>query len=214
MASLSDFEAEMNYLYENGYRIISIQEFERWYDREIEFPKKTAVITFDDGDYELYYLVYPILRKYGFSATSFLVGAFTPETTNELTDNTKNYVGKDIINLIRNEYPDLQFQSHTYDLHYKTEKGQYAVDIMRPDELDNDFKQNKIFGFEYIAYPYGQHNDNLINVAKANGMKMGFAFRKYVCATRNDDRYAIPRVKINGQITYSEFVSKMNSFLK
>ena len=34
---------------------------------EIEFYRKTIMITFDDGQYEDYYLVYPIIKRYTFN---------------------------------------------------------------------------------------------------------------------------------------------------
>ena len=213
VASVSDFKKEMKYLYDNQYEVISLQDFERWYDGEIELPKKTVVLTFDDGDYEIYYLVYPILKEYGFRATSFIIGSKTEEITAEYVDDgSKHFIGKDLISLVREEYPELQFQSHSYDLHYKTSDGKCAAGSKDYDELDLDFMQNSSFKFTYIAYPYGYYNNDLTEAAKANGIKMGFAM-KYACATRNADRYSIPRVTINGQISYNQYVALLQAFI-
>ena len=216
VASVSDLKKEMKYLYDNQYETISLQDFERWYDGEIEVPKKTVVLTFDDGDYEIYYLIYPVLKEYGFQATFFIIGSKTEEKTYEYIDNrSKHYIGKDLINTIQAECPKLQFQSHSYDLHYKTSDGKCAASIQDYDKLDLDFKQNIPFDFTYIAYPYGYYNNDLIQAAKANGMGMGFAAAYHVntCATRNDNRYAIPRVAINGQISFDQYVNLLQNFL-
>ena len=72
------------------------------------------------------------------------------------------------------------------------------------EEIDHDFKSNSKFGFDYIAYPYGVCTDDFIKAAKDNGIKMGFKFGTDTYATRNSNRYQIPRVKIHGQMTYDK----------
>lgn len=45
----------MKYLYINGYKTISSEEFYHWYYGEIDYYGKTLMITIDDGYYEDYY---------------------------------------------------------------------------------------------------------------------------------------------------------------
>jgi len=54
----------MEYIHKKGYKTINTEELYKWYKGEIEFNKKTLLITIDDGSYEDYYLVYPIIKKY------------------------------------------------------------------------------------------------------------------------------------------------------
>ncbi len=215
VAKVSDFEKQMKYLYDNDYKTLSIDEFRNWYDGNIEYPKKTVLITFDDGDYEIYYLVLPILKKYNFKATSFIVGSRTKLTTFPFINTYESkYLGLDKIKEVGRNYPNLEFQSHSYNLHYRSPSNmpiEYSKDYY---DLTSDFINNMKFGFKYIAYPYGAYTKEIILAAKNSNIEMGFTFDKYVCATRNSPRYVIPRIKINGQITYSEFVNKMENYLK
>lgn len=215
VAAVSDFEKQMKYLKDNDYKTISVDEFKNWYDGNIEYPKKTILITFDDGDYEQYYLVLPILKKYNFKATSFIVGSRTKLTTFNFINNQKsNYIGLDKINEIGKKYPNFEFQSHSYDLHYRN-AGKMPIEYFKDYyDLTSDFIKNKKFGFRYIAYPYGAYTKEMILAAKNNNIEMGFAFDKYVCAKRTSPRYVIPRIKINGQIKYEDYVKKLKSFLK
>ena len=41
------------------------------------------MITFDDGQYEDYYLVYPIIKRYNMKSISFLIGNNIANITNE-----------------------------------------------------------------------------------------------------------------------------------
>ena len=64
VGSINVFEEMMEYIHQKGYNTINTEELYKWYIGEIEFNKKTLLITFDDGFYEDYYLVYPIIKKY------------------------------------------------------------------------------------------------------------------------------------------------------
>ena len=217
-ASISDFEKQMKYLHDNKYRTISVTEFENWYNGKIELPKKTAMITFDDGDYEIYYLVLPVLKKYNIKATDFIIGSFTNNFTMKLQDEGRYRIGRDLINKVAYEYPNLKFESHTYNLHYRDINMKPIAYSKTYDEFMDDFASNKNmnFNFNYIAYPFGVATFDFLKAAEDSGMRLGFEFgaKGYRCATRSDGKYTIPRVKINGQITYNQYVKKMKSFLK
>lgn len=74
VGSIEVFSQMMKWLYTNHYNTISTKEFYKWYKGEVEYNPRTIFITFDDGYYDEYYLAYPILKKYNFKATSFLIG--------------------------------------------------------------------------------------------------------------------------------------------
>ena len=214
IASIDDFEAQLKYLHDNKYNVISLEEFEKWYDEKIELPSKTVVITFDDGDYGQYYLAYRVIKKYKMKVTSFVICSYVKDSTELFNDKRTKSVGKDVIASIGKDYPDMEFQSHSYNLHYKSIDQKPIILSKTYQELDQDFKESKKFGFNYMAYPYGIFTQHAIKAAEANNMRMVFIFGTDTFATRNDSRYEIPRVKINGQITYNEFVNKMESYLE
>lgn len=202
--SVNDFEKMMRYLYVNNYKTISAQEFYEWYIGKREYDKKTIMITFDDGVYDEYYYAYPIIKKYNFKATSFLIGSNIKDKTESYDKDKYSYYGLDVINTIRDEYPNFDFQSHSYNMHYATDDGKYRIESMNINELEEDFALNKKFGFKFMAYPFGYYNENAIKAAKDQGYIMAFAFAPYGYATRNSNQYAIPRIKINGQATIEE----------
>jgi peptidoglycan/xylan/chitin deacetylase (PgdA/CDA1 family) len=69
------FEDQMRALSEAGYRVVSLAHLVNGGDRfEICPPRRQLVVlTFDDGLRDQFVNAYPILRRYGFSATFFLV---------------------------------------------------------------------------------------------------------------------------------------------
>ena len=186
----------MKYLYINGYKTIGIKEFYNWYYGKIEYYGKILMITFDDGKYEDYYLVYPILKKYHFKAVSFIVGSRISNITKKYHKFEINFIGLDVINKIRKEYPFFEFQSHSYNMHVKFNKTA-KIYLMSEKEFDEDFRSNKKYKFSVFAYPYGYHNEKIKYFLKKYNYLFAFTFGKSGYATRNNKRFLIPRIKIN-----------------
>jgi peptidoglycan/xylan/chitin deacetylase (PgdA/CDA1 family) len=73
--SPENFEIQIKYLAEAGYRSLHLPEFfsylESW-----NIPEKLVLITFDDGYVDNYLFAYPILKKYNMKATIFPITAF------------------------------------------------------------------------------------------------------------------------------------------
>lgn len=216
VASVLDFQKQMEYLYSQGYKTISLNEFYNWYMKKQEFPRKTVVLTFDDGDYELYYLVLPILKKYGFKGAAFVIGSYVKESTEVYNDSAvEYYIGKDLINKTEIDYPNMEFQSHSWDLHFRDIVGNPIAFSMPFEKISEDFqKEKKAFDCEYIAYPFGACPAAMRKAFHESGMKMAFGFGKYRPATRNDSIDDIYRVKVNGQITLEGFKQILEKALK
>lgn len=199
----TDFETQMKWLHDNGYTTLSLDEFYDWYTGKIELPKKVVVITFDDGCKNVTDYALPILKKYNMKATMFVIGAHVkeyPYTLDKLT-----YVSTRTIAKVEKEYPNFQFESHTYDLHYFDENTDTAAifDSNVTDILHDFQKMDKNVSseFKYIAYPYGYYTASLIQSAQKCNYKLGFTYNDQVKATRDDNAFLIPRIGIRGDET-------------
>jgi hypothetical protein len=62
----------MRLLSEAGYRTLSLAEMVGHLRRREPFPNKFLAITFDDGYQSVYHHAFPVLHRYGFSATVFM----------------------------------------------------------------------------------------------------------------------------------------------
>lgn len=201
VASAEIFELQMKYLYDNGYNTISMDEFYLWYRGDIELPKKTIMITFDDGDLEDYYIVLPILKKYNLKATSFIVGKRTEGQDSEYEPNKRKFITKELISRTKVEYSNLQYESHTYDMHTVDSNQKMRLYNYTKEQMKNDFEKNNEFGFKYMAYPYGHYNQTIVDVLKEENYKLAFTFPvfgKEEYATRKSLQYSIPRIEISG----------------
>lgn len=67
------FEQQMRYLHDHNYKSISLKDAVNYWRKGQAHPPKLFVLTFDDGYQDFYTTVFPILDKYKFKATVFLV---------------------------------------------------------------------------------------------------------------------------------------------
>ena len=56
----------MEYLAQNGYHVLPLARLEDFLAGKTPLPRKSVVITIDDGYRSTYEIAYPILKKYGF----------------------------------------------------------------------------------------------------------------------------------------------------
>lgn len=67
------FAEQMRWLYENGYTAITLTQLTDVIRRGGDLPARPVVITFDDGDADVYQNAFPIMRQYGFVGVFYLV---------------------------------------------------------------------------------------------------------------------------------------------
>lgn len=70
------FEAQLEYLRRNDYRVIRLSEFAEFLEGRRALPRRSVVITFDDGHVSGYQHAFPLLVKYGYPSTFFLYTDF------------------------------------------------------------------------------------------------------------------------------------------
>ncbi len=199
---LDDFTSNMQYLYDNGYKTLSMDEFCDWYYGKVEYDtEKTVLITFDDGDMENYYNVLPVLKNFGFKATVFVVGTNTEKSNGVFDEIKQSFMDEATLEKMRKEYPDFEIQSHTYDMHKKL-GGEYAIRLADRDTLVEDFAKMSDAGYEYCAYPYGVKTDAALEAFLQSEFKLVFGFGQpdlpYRRAMRTDSKAYIARIKVDG----------------
>ena len=191
--SQSTFDKQVKYLVDKGYRTINCDEFYLWYMGKINLPPRSVLITFDDGYIGVATYALPVLKKYNAKGTCFIVGTRT-------ANNKKNTIGYNMMMNLRASQDNLEFQSHTYALHKKfKKKGEY-------EKVMNDAaKQKAMYGFEYLAYPYGRNTAGMRAAYAASGIKLAFTYGKNAYATRSQNIYQIRRIKVDGRKSFKKF---------
>ena len=76
LMSASAFEEQMRYLKREGYHVITLKQFLEFASLRQQLPRKTVVLTFDDGWKSFKEYAYPILKELGYPATLFIYTDF------------------------------------------------------------------------------------------------------------------------------------------
>lgn len=72
----ASFLAQMDYLKNNDYHVITLAELQAFLNASKPIPLRSVVITVDDGFRSGYDIAYPILKNHGFRATFFIYTDF------------------------------------------------------------------------------------------------------------------------------------------
>lgn len=177
-----DLEAELKYLTENNYYFPTWEEVRKYVKGELLLPKKSVVLTFDDGAYSFLNLGVPLFNKYKVPVTSFLIG---------------NLEGKKKVKKYASEY--MTFQSHSYNMHRGGGNiGHGGIfPVMNHNDAVADLQKSIRIGgnSDAFAYPYGDYNDSCIQAVKDAGFKCAVT-TEYGRAKVGDDPLVLPRIRM------------------
>lgn len=202
----SAFEKQMRWLYEHGYQTVSLQDVARWREGRGELPPKPIVITFDDGDRSVLEHAWPVLDRYGFTATFFVVTGKVGESW----QGVDNLSWAELRQM--HDSGTFDIQSHTHDLHYKVgdrhrntpvflagAEGSYDFEEYQSweDALLDDLGTSRALirrhigvAPRFLAWPYGHGSEAVNRVALRAGFEELVTMRGY--PNRRLDDVSVP----------------------
>ena len=204
--TVENFREHLDYLKENNYKTLTMDEFYSWKCGEIDLPYKSVLITFDDGFLSNYEYAFPLLKEYNMNATVFVVGRFIENSKeSNWNGNIKTYMSKDILLKLETEFPNIEVYSHSYNLHYQGAINQEET-ILLDDikNFENFYKKTDVF-----CYPFGQYNTTIEKALENSGYKMAFKYgpdkKDYKKASRKDNNFEIPRLNMSHGMSKFKF---------
>ena len=81
------FNEQMKYLKDNGYHTITLADLYKYRMRQVIIPEKSVILTFDDGYKNNYTAMFPVLKKYNFKATIFVITSHIDKYDHFLSSN-------------------------------------------------------------------------------------------------------------------------------
>ncbi|RII32767.1 polysaccharide deacetylase family protein [Clostridium chromiireducens] len=189
---------QLEYIKDQGYTTITMNELKDYLLNNSPIPKKSMIITFDDGYMDNYNYAFPILKDLNMVATIFCI-------TSNLDGSY--YLSKDAIKEMSDYGIDIE--SHTVT-HPKLDALSYENQLT---ELKNSKKSlEEITGKEVnsIAYPFGNFNDDTIKASKNAGYILGFTTKRGF-SDRNDNTLRLDRIYISSKYnmdTFKEIINK------
>ena len=169
--SPEEFDRQMYLLRAWGYRTISIQQLVDAIRRGANLPNRPIILTFDDGSETVFTTAMPIMQKYGFTGTAFIV---------------YNYIGAGL-------YMNVDQIKSLHDSGW--EIGSHSLSHVnlrqRPGKQEDEISSSKRrleerlgFPIPVFAYPFGANDASSLRLVRESGyiaaVGLGEGIRKSV----------------------------------
>jgi peptidoglycan/xylan/chitin deacetylase (PgdA/CDA1 family) len=163
------FENQMKFLKENGYRVISAQDLLDFLAYQRQVPKKSVLITIDDGYRSAYRNAWPILNKYGFTATLFVYTSYVgisakAVTWDELRTLKTNGITIGSHSVYHSDLTDRKNLETDEEFHTRIKEEIFLSKKI----IDRELEQDTYF----FAFPYGRYNSQVLEMTASAGYKM------------------------------------------
>ncbi|MDB5194032.1 MAG: polysaccharide deacetylase [Parcubacteria group bacterium] len=169
-------ESELAYLKNNGYTAISLDQLELLASGATTTPSKPVVLTFDDGWRNQYKYAFPLLKKYGDTATFYIY-------TNPIVHNLPHYLTWDMVREM--DASGMTIASHTLTHPYLSK--------LTPEELRKEIQGSKILIEEnlgkpvkHFASPFGYTNAEIQGIVKDAGYETARTTYKGIYHSKDD----------------------------
>lgn len=184
--SPGNFRRQMRFLSEHNYNVISLGKFVQGRLNKREFPRNTVVITFDDGYRDNFIFAYPVLKKYNFPATIFVITDFIDREGYLTSRQIKEMLSSGLVTI----------GSHTISGAYLP--GRDSIEIEREIALSKKILENRLDEkVDFFCYPIGGFSSGIQEIIKRNGYLAACTTNRGKEKTYlNDEVFALKRVKI------------------
>lgn len=203
------FDRQMAFLKERGYQTIALSEAVRLLNRRQSPGRKHVVISFDDGYRNFYTHAFPILQKYGFSATMFLPTSYI---------GTSRTSFKGIECMTWDEVRELRKAGIEFGSHTVTHPKLFELDWK---DVERELRDSKVemetqlaTRVTTFAYPFAFPQANPLFVRKFGDALVETGYR--CCLTTEvgrarpgDDVYRLKRLPVNTEDDINLFRAKL-----
>lgn len=194
------FEGQLRYLSFSGYQTINFKLLKDFVQGKVSLPHQPVIITIDDGYENNYTDAFPLLKKFGFMATIFLVAETIGKTN--LWHEPKTEERLPMLNweeILEMKKSGIEFGSHTLT-HPNLEKCDQQ-------KMNDEIKQSKKVLEEFLkeevnvfSYPYGAgaFSEKIRQVVKEAGYSFACAIRQGKAQITPEDYYCLKRILVRG----------------
>ncbi|MCF6775617.1 polysaccharide deacetylase family protein [Thiotrichales bacterium 19X7-9] len=206
-SSIEEFDQQMAYLVANKYKTLTIDEFYQYKKGKLKLPKKSVLITFDDGWRNNFVYAYPILKKYGLKATLFVVTGWIEAASNSNDVAFQAVQHKECKKKapthpreVLCSWDELKKMADVFDIqaHTHTHRDDYfgtldwQKDIILSKEL---LKQRLNIDSKHLCWPRGNYDIETIKLAKDAGFEVLYTTERGINLADNQLDY-IKRIAV------------------
>ena len=203
--STNNFENQLKYLSKSGYKSISFNEINKNINKPI-------IITFDDGYKDNLINALPILKKYNYVSTCFVVSDFIGRS-NKWDEGHKNFVYKEL--LTKNDLVEWLNHGMSLGSHGKSHMSlttlndqQVKHEIFNSKNIIQDYIGSNVDSF---SYPFGKINNFSANTVK-EVYKFGVTTVRSRFNTLKHKKFFIPRIHMSNDLSKLKIFLKLKTF--
>lgn len=196
---VENLEKQMKYLKDNNYSTLSMDDLYDYFENNKPIPEKSIVLTFDDGYLDNYTKLYPVLKKYGFKGTIFVITNTIDKEKDYLLSSQLKELDKSCLAIESHTASHENLSELSYDKQLKTLKAS-------KEYLEKTLNRE----VNYIAYPFGKYNEETLRAAKDAGYKMAFT-TDGKWSDKSDGILTLDRVYISGFFDLDTFIRRITN---
>lgn len=190
------FDQHMNFMHRRGYVSLTFAETVKVLTGKMEHPGKCFCVTFDDGYSCVGKYAAPILKKYGFSATVFIVTSGVGKSNIwDASDGRKVLPLLDWATLRQLKSDGWEIAGHTQS-HPHLNSIDDSMAISELSESRRLLEEQIRDQVETFCYPYGDYAEQTPTLVRDAGYT-GACTTKSGIASSKSNPYLLPRVKIS-----------------
>jgi peptidoglycan/xylan/chitin deacetylase (PgdA/CDA1 family) len=186
------FDAQMKLLHDWGYSSITTELLVKAIKEGADLPLHPVLITFDDGDLNVYTAAFPIMQKYGFTGVLYIVGNYVGIPGYMNTDQIKEMAAA-----------GWEVGSHSMshlDLKSLDEQRQRYEIVMSREILESELGVPVLT----FAYPYGISSTGIIDYAQFAGYVAGMSLGN---SNNHENLFLLQRRDVRGTFELNQFAS-------
>ena len=162
----SDFEAQLRYLRDEGYRFLSFAEAEAIFTQKQPIPPKAVVLTIDDGYGSVYDIAWPLLEKYQAKATLFIYTDFVGGGAAMTWSQLRELNDSDLIEV------ESHGKSHSSLARIQEDRDGKSYRLRLVEEISGSeavFMAQLGRAPRYLSYPYGNSSRIIADLLRDSG---------------------------------------------
>jgi len=198
----ANFDAQMQYLASEGYQPVRLSDVAEFLRNGKPLPINPIVITFDDGYVDNHQYALPILKKYKFTATFFII-------TQIVDDKKPGYMNW-------NQIEDLAIEGMEIGSHSMT----------HPDLKDKPraFQSGEIVGSKLViesrigtpvksfSFPAGKYDAQTLQVLRSAGYLAAVTTEPQGAKQSTDQIFELQRIRVRGSFSIDDFAYWLKYF--
>lgn len=196
--SLSSFRQQMQYLVEQGYESLTLEDYFACREKLREPPEKGVLITFDDGFDNHYHNGYKVLAEFGLKGSFFVVGDWIDKA---------GFLSREQLVEMDRGGMEIGSHGHTHTFLAYLSRNEVRWELTESKRTLEHTLDKEV---HYFAFPGGHYKRWMFRLMAEAGYR-GSCSCLYGWNNKGTHRYLIKRVDIRNRMDLNDFAACFDS---